>query len=61
MVRFGVAGMFSLAGVEVRLIEEGELMTSSRLKFLLFSSFRLCDLIFVTDPAGPTSRSLFIM
>ena len=61
MVRFGVAVMFSLAGVEVRLIEEGELMTTSRLEFLLFSSFGLCDLIFVTDPAGQTSRSLFIM
>ena len=35
MVRFGVAVMFSLAGVEVRLIEEGELMTASRLEFLL--------------------------
>ena len=46
MVRFGVAVMFSLAGVEVRLIEEGELMTTSRLEFLLLDSFGLkCDLI----------------
>ena len=45
MVRFGVAEMFSLAGVEVRLIEEGELMTPSRLEFQLLSSFGLCDLI----------------
>ena len=35
MVRFGVAAMFSLVGAEVRLIEEGELMTTSRLEFLL--------------------------
>ena len=33
MVRFGVAAMFSLTGAEVRLIEEGELMTASRLEF----------------------------
>lgn len=45
MVRFGVAAMFSLVGAEVRLIEEGELMTTSRLEFQLLSSFGLCDLI----------------
>ena len=45
MLPFGVAVMFSLAGVEVRLIEEGELMTTSRLEFLLSQSFGLCDLI----------------
>ena len=45
MGRFGVAVMFSLAAVEVRLIEEGELMTTSRLEFLLLYSFGVCDLI----------------